>query len=420
VGYFYEAVTRPREALLLTRPRIADNGAPWQASPYWDEVRRRVAVEPQVLASGSYPDLEGAASWPELLLGLGARPEDAALRTWALRHCGDAWLAVERATEILRQRTSGDKQGSAAYDGDLAAWGDTFARRYGADHTWSASRLETYRACPFRFYVGNVLGLEPRSEPTEGLDARQLGNIYHRILEAVYRSADDPTDLGQLLAILPSVATSILDAAPRRGGFRATAWWAQTREEIVQHVRDSLSALDRLCGAYVPHAYERTFGVPGQPGRALVIDDPERGDAFRMRGYIDRIDVAPDGRVRIIDYKTGGPSSFDKRAFQEGKKLQLALYALAADKALGLGEVADGFYWHVRHAGWHLAHAQRAEWFTLSREGVEEVMDRAVAHAWEAVRGVRHGHFVPKAPDDGCPSYCPAAAFCWQYRPTSW
>ena len=51
-AYFYEAVTRPREWLLLTRPRIADNGAPWQASPYWEEVRQRVTVEPIELTGG--------------------------------------------------------------------------------------------------------------------------------------------------------------------------------------------------------------------------------------------------------------------------------------------------------------------------------------------------------------------------------
>ena len=44
--FFYETITRPRERLLLTRPRLADNGAPWQASPYWEEVRRLVAAEP--------------------------------------------------------------------------------------------------------------------------------------------------------------------------------------------------------------------------------------------------------------------------------------------------------------------------------------------------------------------------------------
>ncbi len=42
--------------------------------------------------------------------------------------------------------------------------------------------------------------------------------------------------------------------------------------------------------------------------------------------------------------------AFTKRSVVEGKKLQLPLYALAVRDALGLGEPAEGFYWHVRQA----------------------------------------------------------------------
>jgi RecB family exonuclease len=50
-------------------------------------------------------------------------------------------------------------------------------------------RLESYRACPFFFFVSHVLKLEPRDKPAEGLDARQLGNIYHQIFEELYQAA---------------------------------------------------------------------------------------------------------------------------------------------------------------------------------------------------------------------------------------
>ena len=73
-------------------------------------------------------------------------------------------------------------------------------------------------------------------------------------------------------------------------------------------------------------------------------------DSFRLRGFIDRVDRAPDGRVRVIDYKTAGPWAYTKKAVTEGKKLQLPLYALAARDALRLGDPAEGFYWHVRQA----------------------------------------------------------------------
>jgi ATP-dependent helicase/DNAse subunit B len=260
-----------------------------------------------------------------------------------------------------------------------------------------------------------VLGLEPRAEPREGLDARQLGNLYHRIMEAVYRAVEDPTNLERLLEALPQVAAPILDEAPRREQFRPTAWWEQTRAGIVENVRDSLRALDELRGEYVPHAFERPFGLSREPGAPLVIRGPEGRDTFRLHGLIDRVDRTPDGRLRVIDYKTGGHSAYTKGAFLEGKKLQLPLYALAAQEALGLGEVADGYYWHVRQAGWHLENKERMAWISLAKMGVTEAIERAMAYAWETVRDVREGRFVPQAPEEGCPGYCPAASFCWHY-----
>jgi len=45
--YFYETVAAPTERLLITRPRLTDDGAPWQASPFWEEVGRLLAATPE-------------------------------------------------------------------------------------------------------------------------------------------------------------------------------------------------------------------------------------------------------------------------------------------------------------------------------------------------------------------------------------
>jgi len=408
VEFFYETVTRPWERLLLTRPRLAENGAPWQASPFWEEVRRLVGVEPETLSGESPPPAARAASWPELLESLAAHPSQAGVRRWVEGAAPERLAAVEVAARLFDLRRRG-AVGSGPFDGDLSEHAVEFGRRFGREHAWSASRLETYRACPLMFFVGRVLGLEPRQEPAEGLDARQLGNVYHRILEQVYRGGgvDDPSDLAQLLAALPGVAQAVLDAAPRREGFRETAWWQQTRGEIVDNVRRSLGALAELPGDFVPVRTEAAFGLAGEPP-LLVGEGQER---FTLHGFIDRVDRAVDGRVRVIDYKTGGPWSFGKSAIVKGKKLQLPLYALAARDALGLGEPAEGLYWHVLHA--------EPSGFTLSSfdGGPQAAIDVAVANAWEAVRGARAGHFVPQPADGECPPYCPAAGFCWHYRP---
>ncbi|HOU15694.1 MAG TPA: PD-(D/E)XK nuclease family protein [Anaerolineae bacterium] len=411
--YFYEAIARPRAALLLTRPRIADNGAPWQASPYWDEVRRRVAVAPVHLTSHSYPAPDEAASWEELLLGLSAQG-DAAVWEALARRQPVYHAALERATRVLAQRLGTTTTG--LYDGDLTLVGDIFTQRFSPARSWSASRLESYRECPFRFFVGSVLALEPRARPVEGLDAAQLGTLYHHIFERLYQAVTDPTALEQLLAAIPDVATPILDIAPREQQFRPTAWWTQTRDEIIENIRRSLTALDALRDDFVPFAYEARFGLDDQP--SLIIRDG--ADSFRLRGLIDRVDRTPDGRLRTIDYKISGKGDFTVANVKKGKKLQVPLYALVAQEALGLGNITDGFYWHIQ--------AAEASSFTLAKFADKEAglfgpagaMHTAVTHAWKAVRGARQGHFVPTSPDDGCPAYCPAAAFCWHYQPKQW
>jgi ATP-dependent helicase/DNAse subunit B len=404
--FFYETVTRPRERLLLSRPRLADNGALWQASPFWEEVHRLLRAEPEMLTSESAPLPGRIASWPELMESLASHRGHNRVRDWVRQAEPLRYAALDLAVQVLHLRSGG--VAASCYDGDLSELDDTLDKQFDSNYTWSATRLESYRTCPFFFYVGSVLGLEPRAEPTEGLDARQLGTLYHRILEEVFQapSISDPTDLEQLLEALPAVGAAILDAAPEEEGFRETAWWTQTRAEILENVRQSLNALSALPGDFVPCRHEAAFGLWGRP--PLIVREGD--DFFRVRGLIDRVDGAPDGRVRVIDYKTAGPWAYTKKAVTEGKKLQLPLYALAARDALGLGDPVEGFYWHVQHA--------EASPFQMSKfdGGPEGAMEVTVQKAWQAVRGARDGHFVPQPPDTGCPAYCPAAGFCWRYR----
>ena len=401
--FFYETVTRPRERLLLTRSRLADNGALWPASHFWDEVRRCVTVTPQTISSQRVLEPAETASWPELMESVAARPGDAGLLAWVEERQTPQLRALETAADILVQRAN---ERPSHFDGDLGALAGALAAKFDAKHVWSASRLEIYRACPFRFFVGSVLKAEPRPQPTEGLDVAQRGTIYHRLLEAVYQHPDlsDPTDALQLQAILAQVAGPILDDAPQREGFRATAWWTHTRAEIARDIATTLQGLADLSPEYHPYRFEARF-----------LDKPLRlkqgAETLLLRGMIDRVDRADDGKLRIIDYKSGGASDYTKAAVLAGEKLQLPLYALAARDALKLGQPAEGFYWSVSKAA--------PSSFSLGKfdGGPEEALKLAQQYAWEAVHGVRAGEFKPLTPDGGCPDYCPAAGFCWHYQP---
>jgi RecB family exonuclease len=397
---FYETVAQAELRLLVTRPRLADAGSSWQPSPFWHEIARQAGLK----SAGSGPALEETCgSWTELLESA-ASERDGADSQLIADGCPDRWRRMQTSAMILAERYS--QVGDSEHDGWLVNMADRFGRKYRSERPWSSSRIESYRSCPFQFFVGSVLGLEPRPEPQAGLDGRQLGNIYHHILENVYQAADDPSDAESVVAALEDCANPILDEAPDREGFRETAWWQETRREILEHLERSIVALGEEPGDFTPAYYEARFMSGDQ-----LLEVVDGDDSFRLRGLIDRVDTDPSGGVRIIDYKTAGPYQFTRPALLAGKKIQIALYALAARDALQLGTPVDGFYWHVQHA-------QRSSLTLAGFEGgPEAAMAVAAARAWEAVRGARSGRFAPHPPPGGCPEYCSAAGFCWHYSP---
>ena len=369
-SFFYQAVTRARRRLLLSRPYLADDGQPWEASPYWSAVL------------GLFENVDVAHVRPADPLRDAASPQEIAAPVPP--PCSEA--------------------------GDLAAVTARLAERFGPDQPWSSSRLETYAKCPLYFWAAYAMELEPRELPQVGFDVLILGSIYHLVLERLYRRVPDG-DPDQLRAELPSVAQKVYDSAPDDYGFRPTPLWKRQQEELTEVLRRTLDALIEVAGDYKPTAPELAFGLKGKP--LLVLGGEQgQGQALRLRGYIDRVDRALDGRLRIIDYKAGS-TPISARDLTEGHRLQLPLYALAAERALG-AEVASGFYWHIGSA--------RPSSLKLEKYagGVPGAIETAVEHALRIVAAVRAGQFPPAPPDGGCPIFCPAAAFCERYKPRSW
>ena len=399
-SFFYETLTRGSECLLFTRPRLAPGGASWPESPYWQEIRRLLTVqETQEEGDGPAPS-EPGASWPEVMVALG-RNGDAGLRRWVEAHEPLRLLEFDRSTQVFAGRY---RRANTPHDGDLARLAPILSGRFGPRHPWSVSRLETYLNCPFQFFVSSVLRLEPRPEPALGMDAAQRGWLLHELLKGAYANASDPGDPAVVLSALDQVAGPLLDGAPNKLGFRPTAWWAQTRTGLLDTVSRTITALAGEGDEWRPRDYEAAFGRGSNPPLELA---PEEEQGFSLRGVIDRIDVNGQGEARVIDYKSGGASRYNERSLERGENIQIPLYALAVERSLGRGRVIDGFYWS-------LADAKAG---TLRLQPVADAAAAiAVEYAWSAVQGVRGGQFAPQPPDDGCPSFCPAAAFCWRYR----
>ena len=237
----------------------------------------------------------------------------------------------------------------------------------------------------------------------------QLGSLLHSILERVYRAASPDFDPEHLCAELDQVADHEFARAPHKLGFRPSALWAVEQRQLKDMLRETIQALEATGAGWRPLAFERKFGLGGEAPLTLDL----AGRIVAMRGLIDRVDQSDLGEIRVIDYKTGG-SHLAKRDFEEGRRLQLPIYALAAQNALGLGEVSEAFYWNIRKA--------EAGSFKLSNykndqgEGLAGAQTVLMHHVRSILSGLQAGHFPPQPPHGGCPSYCPTAVWCWRYQ----
>ena len=235
--------------------------------------------------------------------------------------------------------------------------------------------------------------MEPREEPEEGFDVRALGSMLHKILENFYNGSP-----------LQDAASQVFATAPQDYGFRPTPLWELQKVELLRRLEETVAALAEVSQGWRPFKQELKFGMGAPP----LLLETEAGQV-RLHGYIDRVDATNDGSLRVIDYKTGG-ATISAAHLREGRRLQLPIYALAAQKALGLGQVASGFYWHIQKAE---ASSLKLEKF---EDGIHSAFAVAIAHVGRHVNNIRAGKFAPSPPAEGCPSYCPAAGFCWRFK----
>lgn len=70
-----------------------------------------------------------------------------------------------------------------------------------------------------------------------------------------------------------------------------------------------------------------------EPAERELYVETELEDGLVLRGYVDRLDVAPDGRLRVVDYKTGRSPS---ELFETKALFQMRFYALVLWRLRGV------------------------------------------------------------------------------------
>lgn len=291
-----------------------------------------------------------------------------------------------------------------------------------AEQPLSASRLETWAACGFRYFLGHVLGLGERDDPERVLDLSALdrGSGVHsvleqfllEVLEAVVPEPDQPWTAEQR-GRAQDIALEVFAHYEARGRTGRALHWRLTRTELLAVLASFLNADDahRAATTAKPERVELPFGLDG--AEPVRIDLPD-GRTLSFRGRADRVDRAADGRVIVLDYKTGKGHKYRKidegDPVLAGTTLQLGLYAEAARQHLG-AERAEAHYWMINEAeryprhgyAWDEARRRRfIEVIAAIVEGIEGGAFAAVPGEWDSFRST-HEQCAYCAFDAVCP-----------------
>ena len=200
------------------------------------------------------------------------------------------------------------------------------------DRGLTATALEDFAVCPYRFFLSRVLGIRARAEPEQTLEIAPLqrGNLVHAILDELLQrflagGAPWPEYLNDANATLHEIVERHFAELPA-GITGLPLSWNLIREQVAEELAAYLDAERRHAGTaragagWQPIAAEQEFdGVPIQAGKWRL----------RLSGRIDRIDRSPDG-LRIVDYKTGAAAREPPDGYREGRSLQLPAYLYAA------------------------------------------------------------------------------------------
>ena len=310
------------------------------------------------------------------------------------------------------------------FDGNVAAVATGLTKLAGGLsrlHPISPSGVETWASCPFRYFLGRVLEVEPTERPEDNeswaISAIDRGSLIHAILEEFFRTlqAGGRPAIGEAYTqadreLLEELARQHFVRVESLGqtGYRLA--WLNEQTAIQLDLRSVLTKDEefRTRFAVRPEFFEQGFGwAEGWPAAEVTLAD---GAVVRLRGYIDRVDLG-DGEAYVTDYKTGssyGKKDFDTDPVVAGTKVQLAVYSNAVRRFLESRDTPAGqvtaSYWFISTKG----NFQRIE----VSDGV--AADQRLAEIMEVVNeGLTVGAFpqVPGEDQGGIPKR-PAFSNC--------
>ena len=180
----------------------------------------------------------------------------------------------------------------------------------------SPSRAADFKQCPLLYRFRAIDRLPEAPSP-----AQLRGSVVHAALEQLYGLPAVQRGPDTANSLVESAWERVIAAEPELAG----ELHAEQRTQLLAEARALLSGYYRLEDPtrFDPQCCEERVEV-------------ELADGTLLRGFIDRIDVAATGELRVVDYKTGKAPP-EARALAEFRAMfQMKFYAVALLRSRGV------------------------------------------------------------------------------------
>jgi len=204
------------------------------------------------------------------------------------------------------------------------------------------TQLQTYQQCPRKYFYSRDKDI--RAKYAKASPAMHLGNAVHDALQMFF-------DIGKVPMAdrtYDRLCGLFREAWAGRGLFARNLYkQTEAREQAFAKDRESEKAWGEK-GLNILYRFFQTADVKAVPLTAEQFHETLLAEDVILGGKIDRIDRLPDGRLVVLDYKTGKPPLKKDEESLAKDDIQLAAYAVLVTKKFR-GKVARCDYLFLDH-----------------------------------------------------------------------
>jgi RecB family exonuclease len=277
--------------------------------------------------------------------------------------------------------------------------------------TISPTDLNEYNDCPFKWVLRRGLGIQEKQTEIETINQKDLGTLYHAILESLFKTIKDndsrfrAEDLPVYINnYLPQEITKALIEAEHKEGFFQKSIYAMLEQRIV-------SAL-----SYYLEADKQTLNGAEVTGSEYALRKTYTDSETALTGVADLVMYNEDATYTIIDFKTGViPGRKDIRINDNDdfpRNVQIAAYIAMLEQTSD-ARVSTAQFYSIDRRKFHKAVAEKNEDDKISRSAYDKEVVSVDMIFSRVTTAIKHGDYtVPASHNRKECASCTLASVC--------